>query len=186
MSKVWLLAFLGLLAGCASGSDRADRAVEADKAGQDSSIAEAKGEKWQRRAYKIGDEDYVRFALKAARQSPSDKEQNTARVILGCGYLPALVVDVPSSVNGNVKTAFDDAPLVPQRWIWFPKDHFLGPVGGHPGEKRLLAQMMKSRTFTFEFTPRNESPQRVTFNMLDIKDLVKQEPVCDFWLPPGR
>ena len=183
MSKAWLLAFLGLLGGCSSGSNRTDQAVEADKA--DSSIAEARGEKWERRALKIGAEDYVRFALKAARQIP-DKEQNTTRVMLGCGSLPALVVEVPSSVNGNVKTAFDDAPLVPQKWIWYPKDQFLGPEGGHRGEKRLLAQMMKSRTFRFEFTPRNGSPQLATFNMLDIKDLVNQEPVCDFWLPPGR
>ena len=186
MSNAWLLAFLGLLAGCSSGSNRADKAVEPGKAGQDSSIAEAKGERWQRRAYKIGDEDYVRFALKAVKQISSDKEQSTTRVLLGCGYLPALVVDVPSSVNGNVKTAFDDAPLVPQKWIWFPKDHFLGPAGGHPGEKRLLAQMMKSRTFKFEFTSGNGSSRLATFNMLDIKDLVNQEPVCDFWLPPGR
>jgi hypothetical protein len=185
MNKLWSIVLLCLLAGCTSEVGQTNKAGEADRTAQDASIAEARGEKWQRVALKIGDEDFVRFALKEISNGPEQK-QGAARILLGCGYLPSLVIDVPSSVNGDVRLALDDAALVRQKWIWYPKDHFLGPPGGHPGEKKLLAQIMNSKALRFEFTPRNGTPQLATFNMLDMKNLVNQEPVCDFWLPPAR
>ena len=179
MNRAWLLLLIAFLVGCFNRSDRSDN--DSHNA-QVSSATTDVSPKWQRVGYKIGEKDYVRFALNATSKiSPHEGDSSKVRILLGCGYLPALVVDVPSAENGDVKTAFDEAALMPQKWIWFPEDHFLGPAGGHAGEKKLLAQMMRSKTFKLEFTPQRGSPQLVTFDMLDIRDLINQEPVCKSW-----
>jgi hypothetical protein len=192
MHKLCSFLLVSLLLGCSATANQSRSAPETRKVPQAkepgvdaaaAAAAEARGEKWQRVARKIGNDDFVRFALSAANQDPS---QPPVRILLGCGNLPSLVIASPSSSGGNVRVAFDQAALVSQRWDWFPDYHYLGPPGGHPGEKKFLAQMMNSKTLRFDFKTKDGPPQLAVFNMLDIKDLVNQEPVCDFWLPPPR
>ncbi len=174
LSKALLLA-LGLLAGCSSESDQA-----AEKAARDASRAEEKGEKWARSEHTIDGDAQVRLTLNATNKIHPQDEVNAAKLAIGCGRESVLYLSVPPSANGNVKIAFDDAALTRQKWNAFSDGEAIGPIG-HPAEKRLLAQMLKAKTFKFEFTLKDGSTQLATFNLVDLNSIFNHEPVCTSW-----
>lgn len=151
MSKALLCVLLGLLAGCSVGIDIPKQSNETSKTAQDSSSAEERGEKWSRFPYTIDGDEHVRFTLNATNKIHPTDDESAARIILGCGRNPVLLVHVQSSANGNVRIAFDEAALMRQKWDLISGGRSIGPYGGHPGEKKLLAQMMKAKTFKLEY-----------------------------------
>jgi len=58
--------------------------------------------------------------------------------------------------------------------------YILNNAMGESTSSKFLNQMMKAKTFKFEFTPDGQGPQVASFDLGNIGELIRNEKVCDF------
>lgn len=79
----------------------------------------------------------------------------------------------PVSSKG-IRYKFDDE--APYAIGWYVLDNAVG----ESASRKFLNQMMKAKTFKFEFTPVGQAPQVASFDLGNIRELIQNEKVCDF------
>jgi len=176
MSKAILLMLLGLLAGCSVGD------APEQKAAKDSHASEAKGEKWDRMpAGQVNGRDKTFLSLNATSSIHVQDKNFTPELNIGCGPGSHVYVKVPATEDRNVRVAFDQSAPVQQKWFVGPDHDVLGPPTNE-AEHFFLGQLLGAKLFRLEFTPKGGTPQSVTFNVLDLGDIMNHDTACTSWL----
>ena len=183
LSKVSILLFLVLFAGCSGNKDKKPiPAPLADQAGSAAdpdkgTLAVAKSGEWTRRE----DSDQMDGSKTITYETRSTNNlylySRETRVSMGllCGKDVFQYV-----VSGNVSTPriryrFDDS--APYTGNWYILN---GAVSNPSPSKKFLKQLLQAKTFKFEFTPDGQGPQVASFDLGNIGELIRNEKVCDF------
>jgi len=90
-------------------------------------------------------------------------------------------IDITAKINdasdGHVRLRFDDGPVQSEQW----------PVGGHMLVERhsreFVRHLLAAKTMKFEYTPKDSGSQVYELSVLNLKDLMAQEPSCKFLMP---
>lgn len=90
-------------------------------------------------------------------------------------------IDVTAKTNdtadGHVRLRFDDGPVQSEQW----------PVAGHMLMERhsreFVRHLLAAKTMKFEYMPKDSGPQVYELSVLNLKDLMAQEPSCRFLMP---
>lgn len=79
----------------------------------------------------------------------------------------------------HVRLRFDDGPVLPEEWRVSGDLHLLLDFHSREFVRRLLA----AKTMTFEYRSKDGVPLAYHLSVLNLKDLMAQEPACKFLMP---
>jgi hypothetical protein len=145
-------------------------------------MAKLKGEKWRRDSFPNhrGTEDVVFSMHSSNRIQTADQQTNTLELQVWCGLVSRVEIDAWDVESDDVRVAFDKETLVRQKWRK-PLKNVLVPSTDQD-QYYLVAHLMNSTTFNFEYIPKGGTPQLATFNMADLSSLMDKENACSSWL----
>jgi len=93
-------------------------------------------------------------------------------IMIECGGGFAVGAGTGAVAHDHVRVRFDDGPIQSQRW--FQSSGVL--MSRH--SKELLKELLAEKTMKFEYTPEGSDAQVYELSVLNLKDLMAQEPSC--------
>jgi hypothetical protein len=184
LSKVSILLFFVLFAGCSGNKDKKPiPAPPADQAGSAAdpdkgALAVAKSEEWSRRedSDQMDGRKTITYEIRSTNNLYLYSRETKVTMGLQCGkdvfqYVVSGKVSTPS-----IRYKFDDS--APSKVDWYVLQH--GAVAHYLTSKKFLQQLLQAKTFKFEFTPDGQAPQVASFDLGNIGELIRNEKVCDF------
>lgn len=118
----------------------------------------------------------VAFDIDPRPDNPSkimiDEVQNAPTMFVHCGKNLQVLVKTGALDNPKVRIGFDDGPLMSERW------NPGGEMVLSDTSKALVGKMLGAKTVRFEYKPKGKPVTSVTYNMADLSDVFKSEPVC--------
>jgi len=77
----------------------------------------------------------------------------------------------------HVRLRFDDGPAQSEQW------QAIGNLLLETHSKEFVRHLLAAKTMKFEYRPKNSVPQAYELSVLNLKDMMAQEPTCKFLMP---
>ncbi|HEU5413979.1 MAG TPA: hypothetical protein VFW31_09490 [Candidatus Angelobacter sp.] len=99
------------------------------------------------------------------------------RVMIPCEKGIDVMVQTNDAPEKHVRLRFDDGPVQSEEW---------GGIGKSLLEqhsKEFLSHLLAAKTMKFEYSPKDSVPQAYELSVMNLKELMAQEPACKFLMP---
>jgi hypothetical protein len=110
-------------------------------------------------------------------QGWQSKRDIGVRLMIPCEKGIDVMVQTNDAPEKHVRLRFDDGPVQSEEW---------GGIGKSLLEyhsKEFLSHLRAAKTMKFEYIPQDSVPQVYELSVLNLNDLMAQEPSCKFWAP---
>jgi hypothetical protein len=164
---------LFLLTGCSSGKTQP---AASSSARENEAVALPKPGEWVRTedTDQMDGHKTISYSIHSTNSIHLTSREGPVTMDLVCEKEVRTFVESGPVSSKGVRYKFDDE--APYAVGWYVLDNAVG----ESASKKFLSQMMKAKTFKFEFTPVGQGPQVASFDLGNIRELIQNEKVCDF------
>lgn len=164
---------LFLLTSCSGG--KTQPAASSSTKGNEA-VALPKPEEWVRAedTDQMDGHKTISYSIRSTNSVHLTSREGPVKMALSCDKVVNTFVESGPVSSKGVRYKFDDEAPYAIGW------YVLNDAVGESASKKFLSQMMKAKTFKFEFTPVGQAPQVASFELGNIRELIQNEKVCDF------
>ena len=99
------------------------------------------------------------------------------QVMIPCEKGIDVMVQTNDAAEKHVRLRFDDRPVQSEEWGGGGKSLL------EYHSKEFLSHLRAAKTMKFEYIPQDSVPRVYELSVLNLNDLMAQEPACKFWAP---
>jgi hypothetical protein len=176
MRTLFLLSIALLVGGCSGKKDNASPNPSPAQSASTAAIGVPKPGAWVR----LEDTDQmdghktVSYTTRSTNSIHLTSREGPVNMGFICEKNVITYVDSGPVSSKGIRYKFDDEAPYAIGW------YVLNNAVGESTSKSFLDQMMKAKTFKFEFTPVGQAPQVASFDLGNLRELIQNEKVCDF------